>query len=154
MSWGAPVRLVHLSFCISVANRFVPSAGGPGLAERPAAFVIVMLNLLAAAPPVIIVLRFTPTAASLQMAIASEVPTGSGRTVIVKVLAGPAQEFFVPETEIVATTGELVTFDAAANVAIFPVPDATRPIAVLSFAQSNVTPPAPILDPNAGTTTV
>jgi hypothetical protein len=66
-----------------------------------------MLNLLAAAPLVIILLRFIPTAASLQIEIASDVPTGSGRTVIVNVLAGPTHKFLVPTTEIVATTGEV-----------------------------------------------
>jgi len=114
----------------------------------------VILNLLAEAPPVIILFRFTPTAASLQIAITSDVPTGSGRTVIVNVLAGPEQEFFVPVTDIVATLGELVVFDAAANVEMLPVPEATRPIDVLSFVQLNVTPPELILEPNAGTTIV
>jgi hypothetical protein len=73
--------------------------------------------------------------------------SGSGLIVIVNVLAGPEQRFFVPVTEIVAEIGNPLIFVAPVKDAIFPVPEEPRLIAVLSFVQLNVTPADTTLEP-------
>jgi len=85
--------------------------------------------------------------------MAVEVPTGSGRTVIVKVLVGPGHRFLVPITETVATIGELVVLEAAAKAVMLPVPLGRRPIDASSLVHVYVTPEL-MLDPNDGTVTM
>lgn len=65
--------------------------------------------------------------------------TGSGFTVIVKVVGVPGQVLIIGVTVIVAITGAFPV-TAGLNAAISPVPDAARPIAGVSFVQENVAP--------------
>ena len=75
--------------------------------------------------------------------LATGFTTGLGFTVMVNVIGVPVQPPALGVTVMVATNGPLVVF-VVTNGRISPVPDAARPIAVLSFVQLNVEPGVPL----------
>lgn len=66
---------------------------------------------------------------------------------MVNVSIGPEQLFFTPVTLMLAMIGTPVVFTPAVNAVIFPELPADKLIAVLSFVQLKVTPPAVTLEP-------
>lgn len=78
--------------------------------------------------------------------LATAATVGVGLTVMVNVLDVPVQPFADGVTVIVATTGVVPVFTAV-KLAISPLPEAAKPIEVLSFVQLyNVPPTAPVND--------
>ena len=64
---------------------------------------------------------------------------------MVKVSAVLAHPLAVAITDIVAVIGAVVLF-VGVNTGIFPVPEATKPIAVLEFVQVYVVPATPLFN--------
>ena len=108
---------------------------------------LLLLQLIVALPTLLVngILTASPGQNSL---FVTAVTTGSGFTVIVNTIAGPAQVFFVPVTLIVPTIGVPVVFTAAVNAAMLPAPLATRLIKGFVLVQLKVTPPETILEEN------
>lgn len=92
------------------------------------------------APGGVLVKLTAPEVAPLHtVKLLTGVTTGSGSIVMVKVVATPTQPFAVGATVTVPLTAEVVPF-VPVNEAIFPVPFAASPIAVLELIQPKVAP--------------
>jgi hypothetical protein len=125
---GAPVALV----AVNAGVLPVPEAARP----------IAVLEFVQAnvAPAGVLTNELIGTAAPAQnVKSGSAVITGTGLTVMVNVCGVPGQPFAVGVTVIVAVTGNAVALTAL-NAAMFPEPDAARPIDVVLLVQLNVVP--------------
>ena len=130
---------------IGVAPVFVAVNAGifpvPEAASPIAVLLFVQLNTVPVTPPAsVIAAEVVPAHTDL---LVTAVTVGLGFIVIVNVTGEPLQLPDTGCTVIVAVIGAVVVF-AAVNDAMFPVPDAPRPIAVFELVQLNVVPAGPL----------